>query len=78
MGWVPACFQLVSQEAMVSMIPKHGLLLELNKDGKVIRTLHDPTGKQVPAVSEAEEKNGVIYLGSYNLPYLSRVYLERK
>lgn len=78
MGWVSACFQLVSQEAMVSMIPKHGLLLELDKDGKVIRTLHDPTGKQVPAVSEAEEKNGVLYLGSYYLPYLSRVYLERK
>ena len=72
------CFQLVSQEAMLSMIPQYGLLVELDKNGKVISTLHDPTGKQVPAVSEAEEKDGVLYLGSYDLPFLSRVYLHRK
>ncbi|XP_070180332.1 adipocyte plasma membrane-associated protein-like [Littorina saxatilis] len=70
--------KLVSQETMMSLIPKHGLLVELNKDGQIVRTLHDPTGKQIPAVSEAEEKDGVLYLGSYYLPYLSRVYLNKK
>lgn len=69
--------KLVSQEAMMSMIPKYGLLIELDAQGQIIRSLHDPSGQVVPAVSEADEKDGVLYLGSYYLPYLSRLYLHR-
>lgn len=58
------------------MIPKYGLAIEINEDGKIIRSLHDPTGQVVPAVSEIEDKDGVLYLGSYNLPFLSRLYLR--
>jgi hypothetical protein len=58
------------------MIPKYGLLVELDKDGNIIQSLHDPTGT-ISSVSEADEKDGVLYLGSHNLPFLSRVFLHR-
>lgn len=68
--------KLLSQETIIQMIPKYGLAIEINEDGKIIRSLHDPTGQVVPAVSEIEDKDGVLYLGSYNLPFLSRLYLR--
>ncbi|KAL8615676.1 hypothetical protein ACOMHN_034826 [Nucella lapillus] len=70
--------KLVPEDVMRALIPKHGLLVELDKGGNIIRSLHDPQGHRVPAVSEASEKDGVLYLGSYYLPYLSRVFLARK
>ncbi|KAJ8309300.1 hypothetical protein KUTeg_014174, partial [Tegillarca granosa] len=64
------------RKLITKMIPKYGLAIEINEDGKIIRSLHDPTGQVVPAVSEIEDKDGVLYLGSYNLPFLSRLYLR--
>lgn len=69
--------QLLSQEALISMIPRYGLLLEMNSEGKIIQTFHDPSGQVVPDVSEAEDKDGVLYLGSYSQPFISRLYLRR-
>lgn len=62
---------------MMSLLPKYGLLLEVDKEGRIIKSFHDPTGETVPSVSEAEEHNGVLYLGSYYLPFLSRFYLYK-
>ena len=60
----------------MSLIPKYGLVLHLNEQGEITGSLHDPTGTKVPAVSEVEDKNGILYMGSYNLPYLSKLNLN--
>ncbi|XP_033735730.1 adipocyte plasma membrane-associated protein-like [Pecten maximus] len=69
--------KLFSQEMIMRFVPKYGLVIEVSADGKILRSLHDPTGEVIPSVSEVEDKNGVLYLGSYNLPYISRLYLAR-
>ena len=66
--------QIFSQEKLTSFLPKHGLILELDKTGNIVRSLHDPTGIQSDA-SEIEEKDGVLYIGSYHLAHLGRLYL---
>ncbi|XP_046364773.2 adipocyte plasma membrane-associated protein-like [Haliotis rufescens] len=69
--------KIVSQETIVRLVPKYGLLLEVDKAGQIVQSLHDPMGTVVPSVSEVEEKDGVLYLGSYNLPFLSRLRLKK-
>ncbi|XP_025105912.1 adipocyte plasma membrane-associated protein-like isoform X2 [Pomacea canaliculata] len=76
--WVRSLItKFLSQNLMMSLLPKYGLLLEVDKEGRIIKSFHDPTGETVPSVSEAEEHNGVLYLGSYYLPFLSRFYLYK-
>lgn len=69
--------QVVSMDLVLQYLPKYGLIVEVNEEGQVIRSLHDPTGEVIPAVSEVEDKEGVLYLGSYNLPFMGRLYLQR-
>ncbi|ESO96507.1 hypothetical protein LOTGIDRAFT_115667, partial [Lottia gigantea] len=68
--------KVLSMDLIKKVVPKYGLLIEVNSEGKIVRSLHDPTGEKIPAISEAEEHNGVIYLGSYNLPYISKLYVN--
>ena len=58
------------------MIPKYGLLIEIDNEGNILRSFHDPTGKVVPSVSEVEEHDGILYMGSYYLPYISTLDLR--
>ncbi len=57
------------------MTPKYGLIIELDSQGHIIRSLHDATGATFPAASEVQEHDGVVYLGSYFLPFLGRLDL---
>lgn len=76
--WLRALImKVVSMDLVLQYLPKYGLVVEVNEEGKVIQSLHDPTGQVIPAVSEVEDKDGVLYFGSYNLPYLGRLYLQR-
>jgi len=61
---------------MIKLMPKYGMVVHLSEQGEITLSLHDPTGIKVPCVSEVEESGGVLYLGSYNLPYLSKIYLS--
>lgn len=69
--------KIISQETIIKLVPKYGLILEISSEGEIIRSLHDPTATKVPSVSEVEDKDGVLYLGSYFLPHMSRLYLGR-
>lgn len=44
----------------------YGLIIELNEDGKVIRSLHDPEGDNFPFITSVQEANGNLYLGTLN------------
>lgn len=52
-----------------SLIPKskpvkYGLVVELDKNGRIINSLHDPSGEQAFMLTSATEYKGHLYLGS--------------
>ena len=56
--------------------PKHGLLLELNENGQISRSFHDPTGSVVPGMSEVHDDGDVLYMGSHKSPFIGRLDLK--
>ena len=47
------------------------MLIEVDKYGVVLRSLHDPRGISIPALSHATElSDGRIALGSYETEYI--------
>ena len=53
----------------------YGLVLALDEDARILRSLQDPTGEHVSQVTSAEEAGGFLYLGNLTLDYLSRYRL---
>ncbi len=46
-------------------LPKpYGLVVALDEQGRITRSLHDPTGSHLGAITSAREYNGYLYLGS--------------
>ncbi|XP_022804240.1 adipocyte plasma membrane-associated protein-like [Stylophora pistillata] len=55
----------------------HGLMLELDRNGGITRSFHDPTGRVVPGhISGVHDDGGVPYLGSYQSPFLGKLELK--
>lgn len=52
------------------------MIVHLNEQGEITFTLHDPTGDRLYSISEVEESRGVLYIGSYHLPFLSKLYIS--
>ena len=55
---------------------RYGLALELDRDGKALRSLHDPEAAKIGNVTSVEEVNGALYLGTLNDPFVGRVALQ--
>jgi len=53
----------------------YGLVVVLDEDGRVVRSLHDPTGERVREVTSAEEAGGHLYLGNLTLDRIARLAL---
>ena len=52
------------------------MVLEVDWEGNIVRSLHDPTGSVVMGASEVMERpGGKILLGSFQAPYLVEVEL---
>ncbi|XP_070578296.1 adipocyte plasma membrane-associated protein-like [Ptychodera flava] len=75
--WLRSIFtKLFDAETMMKFLPQYGLVIELDEDGQIIQSLHDPTGEVVPSVSEVHESTtGQLYLGSYHSPFIARLDL---
>ena len=55
----------------------YGLLLELNENGQITRSFHDPTGSVIPGhISEVHDDGDVLYLGSYRSPFIGKLELK--
>lgn len=62
----------------LSMVPApkpYGLVLALDEDGRITRSLHDPTGKHLWAVTSAREHEGHLYLGTFEGDRIGRYRL---
>lgn len=49
----------------------HGVVIKYSPEGKVLQILEDSQGKVVKAVSEAEEKDGKLWMGSVLMPFIA-------
>jgi len=66
--------KVIDLESVAQLVARpYGLLLELDQDGAVSRSLHDPSGTVIGAVSEVEDVDGVLYLGSYKAPFIGKL-----
>ena len=55
---------------------RYGLVLEIDGDGRVLRSLHDSSGRTVPQVTSVEEVDGALYLGNLDHRGIARCPLE--
>lgn len=63
--------------AMLAPKP-HAMVLRYNSDGQLLEVLEDQAGKVVMIMSEAEEHNGKLYIGSALVPQIAIYTLPRR
>ena len=51
----------------------YGLVLALDENGQVVRSLHDPGGKTVQQITSVEEVDGHLYLGTLHQEWMGRL-----
>ncbi|NUO78448.1 SMP-30/gluconolactonase/LRE family protein [candidate division KSB1 bacterium] len=57
--------------------PTHyGLVLALDEQGRITRSLHDPTGRQLSEITSVREHEGYLYCGTLNEDYIGKYRLE--
>ncbi len=55
----------------------YGLVLAVDEEGRIRRSLHDPGGERVLEVTSAEEAGGFLYLGNLSRGRIARLELRR-
>ncbi|GAU41669.1 hypothetical protein TSUD_272530 [Trifolium subterraneum] len=50
---------------------QHGVIVKYSPEGKLLQILEDSEGKVVRAVSEVEEKDGQLWIGSVLMPFIA-------
>jgi sugar lactone lactonase YvrE len=71
-------------KAQLSKLPKalwpkpkpYGLVLALNEQGEIIKSLHDPEGKHLKEITSAREYDGYLYLGSLHNDRIGKYKLD--
>ncbi|XP_035223069.1 adipocyte plasma membrane-associated protein-like isoform X2 [Stegodyphus dumicola] len=59
---------------VLPLLRRHGLVIEFDENGKILRSFHSPDGK-ISDLSEVKEHDGYLYLGSFINDYLGRLKL---
>lgn len=53
----------------------YGLAIEIDEDGTILRSLHDPSGAQVQQVTAVHERDGTLYLGHLHRDRITKLAL---
>eukprot|EP00996_Jenningsia_fusiforme_P000282 NODE_1232_length_1625_cov_10.479061_g1097_i0.p1 GENE.NODE_1232_length_1625_cov_10.479061_g1097_i0~~NODE_1232_length_1625_cov_10.479061_g1097_i0.p1 ORF type:complete len:371 (-),score=43.81 NODE_1232_length_1625_cov_10.479061_g1097_i0:474-1586(-) len=67
--WLVA--KLFSMEFLASWFPRYGLIVEFSDDGRILRTLQDPTGRTA-WLSELHVEGKYFWLGSFRNTFVAR------
>ena len=51
-------------KALLTKKPRYGLILELDRNGQILRSFHDPTGERLAAITSVEEHDSYLYFGT--------------
>lgn len=57
---------------------KHAIAIHLDEDGKILEVLEDQEGSTVKLISEVEERNGLLWMGSVMVPSVTLYALDNK
>jgi sugar lactone lactonase YvrE len=71
-------------KSLLSKLPKafwpkpkpYGLVLALDENGRIVRSLQDPTGNHLSEITSAREYDGYLYLGSLHADRIGRYKLD--
>ena len=72
--WLCQVFSLPWIASIIA--PKHGLLVELDENGQITRSFHDPMASVIPSISEVHDDGDVLYFGSFNSPFVGKLVLK--
>ena len=53
----------------------YGFVVKLDENGKIVASYQDPSGKHVPTITSAFERNGYLYLGSLSNDFIGKFKL---
>ncbi|CAK5075166.1 unnamed protein product [Meloidogyne enterolobii] len=69
--------QIIPQRYLTSILnliaQKYGMVVELDLNGKIIRSYHDPSGTVIQGVSQASDDGDFLYLGSFHADFIGKV-----
>jgi len=73
----------INNKAQLSKLPRtfwpqpkpYGLVLALDENGNVVRSLHDPAGRHLKEITSGREYGGFLYLGSLHNDRIGKVAL---
>ena len=68
--------QLVNNK-MIFDDPNFGIVVELNQDGKIVRSLQDPDGSKYTSVSEIAEEKGILFIASKSKNFIGIIELAK-
>ncbi|KAL5477229.1 hypothetical protein EMCRGX_G023994 [Ephydatia muelleri] len=54
-----------------ALVQKHGMIVELDASGQIVRSLHDPNGVVVTSTSSVLDLGDTLFIGSYSAPYIA-------
>jgi sugar lactone lactonase YvrE len=54
---------------------RYGLVLEVDEEGRILRSFHDPDGRRVHQITAAREHSGQLYLGNLEQDWIGRLAL---
>lgn len=55
----------------------YGLVLALDENGKITRSLHEPTGNRLEEITSAREYGEYLYLGSLHNDWIGKYKLPK-
>ncbi|KAK7103533.1 adipocyte plasma membrane-associated protein-like [Littorina saxatilis] len=64
------------RDQVMARAPKYAIAVELNQDGNIIRSLHDPKGTLYTSVSELQEEGDSLYIGSFERNFIGILKLS--
>jgi len=70
-------FLIKLPESLQPQPKKYGLILQLDKNGNIISSLHDPKAEFAGIVTSVIEKDNKLYLGSLTSPYVAVYDLQQ-
>lgn len=75
MPWLKRQLTKLPRAVLPKPVP-YGLVIQVNENGEIVRSLHDTSGQHLRMVTSAKPVNGVLYLGSLENDRIGRLPLH--
>ncbi|XP_022089049.1 adipocyte plasma membrane-associated protein-like [Acanthaster planci] len=66
----------INPETLTKWLSKYGMILELDQQGKILQSLHDPTGQMVSSATSVLDMGDALYIGSAEKDYIVKIRME--